>query len=370
MSAMRTTSPVSSSTDAFAAVSDEAPSDEQVRTDSSDFEPPARPIQPPAAAEPPSSNRSPIAPSFVGWSTGLVLLWFALLLTVSAVLAATTEAEPGTWFIVWGVAAAVFPASMMFAVRLQRESSQSAEMNRLADAVNTLVHESGLSESAKRVLHRREEREILRRAIEQDIRAKDWDAALVLVNELADRFGYRGDAENFRTLIERHKSQTTEEQITEAVHELHELIKQRKWNEAYAEAARIQRLFGDHHRIVNIRLRIEEARGAYRKQVERRFLEAAERQDIDGAMHLLKELDHYLTPTEAEPFAEVARGVISKSRDNLGSRFKLLVQDHEWTAALGVGQQIVEEFPNSRMAAEVRDLLPQLRERAAAAAPR
>jgi outer membrane protein assembly factor BamD (BamD/ComL family) len=317
-----------------------------------------------ADAATPRGASGPTTPVFVGWAVGLVVAWFVLLLTVSAILAATTVAEPGTWFIVWGVTAAVFPASLMFAVRLQKEASQANELDRLADAMSSLVNESGLSESAKRVLHRREERDILRRAIEQDIRAKDWDAALVLVNELADRFGYRGDAENFRTLIERAKSQTTEEQITEAVHALHEVIRQHKWNDAYAEAARIHRLFGDHHRISNIRARIDEARSAYRNQLERKFLEAAERQDIDEAMHLLKELDQYLTPAEAEPFAEVARGVISKSRENLGSRFKLLVQDREWSAAIGVGQQIIDEFPNSRMAAEVRDVLPHLREKA------
>lgn len=311
----------------------------------------------------PRPAHSEAAPGPVGWATGLVIAWFVILLAVTAILAAANPESRTTWFTIWGVAAAFFPISIMVAYRLQRESTQSVELDRLANAVNSLVNESGLSESAKRVLHRREEREILRRAIEQDIRAKDYDAAIVLVNELANRFGYRGDAENFRTLIERAKSQSTEEQITEAVHGLHELIKQRQWNDAYAEAARIQRLFGEHHRVLNIRQRIEDARAAHRKQLERRFLEAAERQDIDDAMGILKELDQYLTPAEAEPFAEVARGVISKSRENLGSRFKLLVQDHEWSAALGVGQQIIDEFPNSRMAAEVRELLPHLREK-------
>jgi hypothetical protein len=35
-----------------------------------------------------------------------------------------------------------------------------------------------------------------------------------------------------------------------------------------------------------------------------------------------------------------------------------------WADAIAVGQQIIDEFPNTRMATEVRDLLPELRNRA------
>lgn len=313
-----------------------------------------RPASQPAAGE----------TSTMQWSVVFVLAWFFLLLAVTAAVAGLGTARTEVLLTIWGVTAAAFPATLLLALGMARRTRETAQTAELTQAVRTLISESGLSESAKRVLHRQEERELLRRAIEHDIKAKDYDAALVLVNELADRFGYRGDAENYRSMIERAKSQTTEEQITEAVHGLYELIKAKDWNACYAGLARIERLFGDHHRVTHLRMRIDEARAAHRRVLERRFLEAAERQDFDDAMGVLKELDQYLTPAEAEPFAEVARGVISKSRENLGSRFKLLVQDHEWAAAAGVGQQIIEEFPNTRMAAEVRELLPKLREKA------
>ena len=92
---------------------------------------------------------------------------------------------------------------------------------------------------------------------------------------------------------------------------------------------------------------------------------AAQGERIDDAMGMLKELDQYLSPDEAGPLQEVARGVIGKSRDNLGVRFKLMVQDHQWGSAVEVGEQIIAEFPNTKMAQEVRQLVPVLRERAA-----
>lgn len=300
----------------------------------------------------------------VGWPVGIVVGWFLLMFSAVGVLMTTGVVPAETWAVVWAVLVAALPASLLVAWRVQTAPRGEAHARELAAAVRAMVDESGLSESAKRVLHRKAERDLLRKAIEQDILARDFDAALVLTSELADRFGYRADAEGFRERIERARSQSTEEQISEAIRDFHGLLKQQKWNEAYEEAGRVQRLFNHHPRTALMRERVDESRESYRKLLERRFLEAAQRNEADDAMTLMRELDAYLSPEEAEPFQEVARGVISDARDNLGSRFKLLVKDHEWGAAVGVGQQIVEEFPNSRMAAEVRDLLPKLRERA------
>jgi hypothetical protein len=44
----------------------------------------------------------------------------------------------------------------------------------------------------------------------------------------------------------------------------------------------------------------------------------------------------------------------------LGVQFALHVHDKNWLEALHIGRQITDEFPNSRMAAEVRERLPIL----------
>jgi len=45
-------------------------------------------------------------------------------------------------------------------------------------------------------------------------------------------------------------------------------------------------------------------------------------------------------------------------------QFSLAVADHSWKEALAVSRQIMEEFPNSRMAQEVRERLEVLTQRA------
>jgi hypothetical protein len=295
-------------------------------------------------------------------------IWFVVLLTAEAVLVATStyaaEAVIGV-----GVTLAVAPIALLLAWRAGGAAEGLREdVRNLTRAMDTITQESGLSEGAKRVLHRRQERELLRRAIDQDITDGDFDAAMVLVKELAERFGYRADAEEFRSRIERARAQSLDANVVESLSGLDELIRKRQWSDAYAEAARIRRLYPESHRVEGLRERVDQARGQYRTELERRFLQAAGREQIDEAMGLLKELDQYLTPTEAGPLQEVARGVVTKSRENLGVRFKLMLQDHQWSDAIDVGERIVSEFPNTKMAQEVRDLLPILHQRAGGAA--
>ncbi|QKK08367.1 MAG: hypothetical protein HND58_09395 [Planctomycetota bacterium] len=241
-----------------------------------------------------------------------------------------------------------------------------SELTKLRSAVNRLQEYQSLSDDARRVLNRARERDLLVRAIEEDIASEDWDAAVVLCNELANRFGYREDAEQFRQRVEQARSETRDRNVAAAIAALDGLIVQRRrWEHGIAHAESIQRLYPDSSRAAGLRQRVENARDRYKTDLERRFLHAAQSETADEAMSLLKELDAYLTEGEAEPFRELARGVIGKARENLGAAFKLAVRDHRWKDAAGLGERIIADFPNSRMAEEVRSMIGGVRERAA-----
>ncbi len=258
------------------------------------------------------------------------------------------------------------PVAWLLASRLPARGPDSdGGMASLARSIERLSEQAGLSADARRVLNRRAERELLCRAIEEDIAAEDWDAAMVLVKELAERFGYRAEAEEFRQRIERARQVTLDRKVADAIAGLDGLIVQRRWEPALREAGRIARLYPDAPRVSGLAQRVERARATYKQDLERRFLNAAQEDRIDEAMELLKELDAYLTEEEAEPYREVARGVIGKARENLGVRFKLAMQDRRWNEAAATGERIIAEFPNSRMATEVRGLLDVVRDRTA-----
>jgi hypothetical protein len=238
------------------------------------------------------------------------------------------------------------------------------ESGGLARAISQMSEQAALSDDARRVLNRKRERELLRAAIDEDIAIEDWDAAMVLVKELAERFGYRSDAEEFRQRIEQARYETVQRKVNDAIARLDQLISARRWDQASVEAARIGRLYPDSPKVEGLRHRVEHARQLYKSDLERRFLLASEEDRIPEAMEHLKELDAYLTEDEAEPYRELARGVIGKARDNLGAQFKLSLQDRNWQRAADLGQSIIDQFPNSRMAQEVRGMLDSIRARA------
>jgi len=221
-----------------------------------------------------------------------------------------------------------------------------------------------LSDDARRVLNRHKERELLSRAIDEDIERGEFNAAMVLVNELAQRFGYREDAEEFRTKIDLVRAQTEFSRISDDIGVLDSLIGDHQWDKALVEAARITRLYHDSPLAEGLRHRVESARQRYKDEIERRFLLAAQDDRIEEAMEMIQEMDHLLSEAESEQFRELARGVIGKAKENLGAAFKLAIHDKAWDTASEVGQRIIEEFPNSRMAGEVRELIDTLRERA------
>lgn len=234
-------------------------------------------------------------------------------------------------------------------------------------AIRTLSDQAALSDDARRVLNRTNERDLLCRAIEEDIRRHDWDAAQVLANELAVRFGYEQEADRFRMQIDMARSDGMDADVAERSRQLDRLLVEHRWDAAAEEARRMVEAYPAVSRVRGLPERVSSARQQYKLDLERRFLVAAQSERVDEAMELMRELDAYLTEQEAEPFQEVARGVIGKARDNLGAAFKLAYQDQQWGIATGLGEQIMEQFPNSRMAAEVQTLLPELRDRARAA---
>lgn len=237
-----------------------------------------------------------------------------------------------------------------------------------ADAIDLLrsINERLLlSETAKRIAYRHEDIETLRNTIRDDINKHRFDAALILVAELAQTYGQLEEAENFRDQITAARMADQETKVTAAIARLDDILSRHEFERGVREAEKIQRLFPDSERTRPLVQKVSHAKEAYKQSLEREFLAASERDDVDKAIELLKELDKYLTESEAEPFRETARGVIGKKRDNLGVQFKIAVHDKEWLRAVRVGEQIIQDFPNTKMSNEVRGMLDLLRERAA-----
>jgi hypothetical protein len=299
-----------------------------------------------------------------------------VLVTAAAIIVSDIMTGGGPWSAYGAIMLALVAVSAPIAYALRdgaRAGSgpaiTSAKMsNDFSDMLHLIHEHSMLSDNAKRVLFRERELGLLRDAIEQDIHESKYDAAMALCEEMGNVFGYVEEAEAFRARIMQARQERYESEARVAMEHLDELLGQRDWAAAHHEAARIRRLFGESHLVADIDERIMQARDEHKRELEARFLQAAQREDVESAMQLLRELDRYLDQTEAERLAEVAQGVVVKHRENLGVQFKLAVNDHRWAEAARIGDVIMAEFPNTKMADEVRSMIELLRTRATQAA--
>ncbi|HEX2837690.1 MAG TPA: hypothetical protein VHN77_06140 [Phycisphaerales bacterium] len=224
------------------------------------------------------------------------------------------------------------------------------KVEELSDTVREMAAHSALSHDARRVLFRKQERDLLLQAIEEDIAEGQWDAAAVLVKELESRLGYTVEAAALRERI-RGAREGRGVQAAVAV----PLVVPAERPAAVAEPVEVPEITVP---------AADGARIATKQELESRFMAAANEGRAEAAMGILAELDQYLTPEEAGPLREIARGVIAKTRDAMGEQFKAAVQAKRWPEAVSVGEQIVAQFPNTRMAAEVRDVMDALKARA------
>ena len=114
---------------------------------------------------------------------------------------------------------------------------------------------------------------------------------------------------------------------------------------------------------------IEARRQAHKRQLLESWHDSVNRKDNDGAIEILKRLDPYLTPAEADSMQESARAVFKEKLNALRTRFSALVRDEQWHEALRVAEEVIRDYPNTQMAREMRESLPNIRDRASGNTP-
>ena len=327
----------------------------------------------------PDPNRSK-SPLMVGRSLIALALFFGVLAMLFGAIAIRMALDTGsawesvgmvlltTATILFGFAAVVLLSIGVIRVAMAPVLEQAHVLEKetveTRDLLTLISERLLISSAAKRIAYRDKDRAALRQAIEEDIDKCEFDAAITMVEEMSRTYGYRQEAEQLRERIESVRSQHADHGMQASRQRLDAIIDTHDWDRALAESDKMARLYPQSEAAKHLRQHVVDAREHFKHQLERRFLEAAERDDVETALDVLKELDQYLSEREAEPLRETARGVIGKKRQNLGVRYKMAVHDHDFTDALRVAKQIIRDFPNTKMAFEVRSHMDALHQRA------
>lgn len=302
---------------------------------------------------------------------GIILVFFGL-----------TKEEVGVdlWLIVAGdfvlflaiMLLTFVPLVIKIEASLARQLGELRDLNeRLATHAVTLdaiAENTRISDAAKSLTHREQELDALRSAIQEDVRTEKWALAFKLLEVMEKRFGYVEEAQALRAETERARQAAIKQKLSEAFALMEHHFASFEWERAGGEIDRLVQLFPKHEQVRALPARMSALRDKRKKELQRAFNDAANRNDTDQAIDILKELDAYLTPEEGKALEDDARLVFKEKLLQLGVRFRFAVNEKRWHDALDTGVELVREFPNARMAREVQDSLNLLRERAQQAA--
>ncbi len=231
------------------------------------------------------------------------------------------------------------------------------------ESLRTLIDLSTLSDKAKSLVYRERELEAFLETIHSDLAQQDYASAETLI-EKVEQSGYGDVAQRMRNELAQTKRASNDGQVEAAIARVEESVRRQDWPRARREAQRLLPVFPDHEKVQQLPRRIEQARNKVKRDLLQRYGEAVRKNDIEAGIELLRQLDSYLTPQEAAALSDSARGVFRAKLHQLGVQFAICVTDQRWAEAVETGEQLMQDYPNTRMAHEVREKIDILRSRA------
>jgi hypothetical protein len=307
------------------------------------------------------------------------IYWIVFILAVSLTAVGVRRViTTGQWVMLAAGCASVVAVLITWPLALQLHAFHQASNDRAERALasinerfeqfsvmlNLISEQQLLSDRAKSVAFREKDSDALRRAIQDEMLKQNWEPALVLTNEMEKQFGFKQEADRLRAQIADKHNDVIRRQLSESMATIDRYVRAEAWPDALKEAQRVGAALPDSPMAQSMVQEVEKRREGQKQQLIQSLKDAAARHDADGGMEILKRLDTYLSPTEAEQYQEIARNILKERLVILRTQFAVSVQDHNWNEALRLADLVTRDFPNTQMAKEVREMMDSLRARA------
>ena len=228
-------------------------------------------------------------------------------------------------------------------------------LTRNRNLLSQVSHGVRLSEAAKTIVFRDMDRHSLREAVLEKLHQHDFDATAAMIENISQRAGYEELARQLRSEAELYRNATEDERLTQVIGHIDRLCGLYEWSKAKEQIDRLLKSHPDSPKVRELPAVLADRKEARKHELLAAWDSAIKRQATDESLEILRELDGYLTPNEGLALQESARDVFRTKLHNLGVEFSLAVTGKHWAQAHSIGQQIIADFPNSRMAQEIRE---------------
>ena len=268
--------------------------------------------------------------------------------------------------LAWAICRQIKSSASQNADRLTEITNLVAErMEQFSVMLNLISEQQLISERAKAVAFRDKDYDALHRAIREEMARGQYDAALLLVNDVENSFGYKQESEQLRAEIAQLRDAAIRRIATEAIAQIDRDCTAERWDQAIELAERLAATYPGHEMTVPLRQQVLQRKDAVKQTLLQRWRDAVALKDIDGSINILRQLDIYVTAEEVSQLRDGALEIFKARIERLREHFKKDVHEKNWADAIQVGQDILADFPTSKLAQEVRDMMDMLQARKA-----
>lgn len=267
--------------------------------------------------------------------------------------------------IIWLLGALVFLGALLTMLSriikildaLKDNSSKLEELTNALDEIHTGLRKinqtSLMSDAVKSIAFRDADRQSLREVIFEKLQTRDFSTANEIIKEVEKLPEYEDLADELKAQSEKFQNATEQERVSQLIAHIEKLIDEAKWARASAQIEGLIRAHPESEQAKNMRIVLFERKQERKKILLAAWDDAVTSQETDRSLDILKELDSYLTPSEALALQEAASDIFRTKLHKLGMKFSIAVTEKRWSDALDIGQQIMREFPNSKMCQEI-----------------
>jgi hypothetical protein len=269
--------------------------------------------------------------------------------------------------ITWRIAALALLATVILILSktfkiLNSLSENGAKLEKITEtmeknrSVLTQINQNTrISETAKAIAFRDADMQSLRETVFDKLQQQDFDTTYEIIDAIARRVEYKSLAEQLRIQANNYRDATDAERVNQVIAHIEKLFESSQWAKASTQIERLIRDFPKSENAKAMRQKLLDKKEERKKILLNAWDDAIKRQATDRSLEILRELDLYLTPNEGLALQEAAKDVFRNKLHNLGVQFSLAVSGKQWEKAIEAGEQIIRDFPNSRMAEEIHE---------------
>ena len=203
-----------------------------------------------------------------------------------------------------------------------------------------------------------------------------WGQAQHYLDALTSTSADDPEVLSLRQAIEQGRAKVQTDAIRKAAASIEDLMAMTQWDMALGEASELAANFPGNPDAQAILARVQRERDLYRESMTRQLFDETRRQverrqwrkALAAARRLAEQFpDHKLGQRMAEQVPTLAANAEVEDRQEREQKIQDMIQRKRFADAIELGQELLRLYPNSPQAAMLRELLPQLAERAQAA---